>query len=130
MVFYLVQKKLSILGISEMQSAISFHVKVLIGCLLLATHVSMRLKFLFGEADSLQQYAESIFMSSGMVVTVWCYVSLIHKRNELFTFIDKSDELLIQFKKCKFHFIPIVFNPFFGNDHFKHRYFCFVFSVK
>lgn len=127
MVFHLVQKNLSILGISETQSAISFHVKVLVGCLLLATHVSMRLKFLFGEANSFQQYAESIFMSSGMVVIFWCYASLIHKRNELFTFIDKCDELLIEFKKCKFRFIPIVCNPFFGNDYLKHRYFRFVF---
>lgn len=104
MIFQLVQKNLWFLGISKSQSVGSFYTRMLIGCLLLITHCSLRLKFLFGVANSFQQYAESIFMSSGMVVIFWCYASLIYKREELFEFIDKCDELLIEFKEGKFHY--------------------------
>lgn len=103
MIFQLIQKNLSILGISRTRSVGSFRKKMLIGCLLLGIHISLRLKFLFGVANSFQQYAESIFMSSGVVVIFWCYACLICKREELFEFIDKCDELIIQFEECKFH---------------------------
>lgn len=101
MIFELVRENLSILGINKAPLIGLFRVRMLIGGVLLGTHVSFRLTFLFNEANSFQQYAESIFMSSGMVVISWCYASLIYKREELFEFIDKCDGILIQCEECK-----------------------------
>lgn len=102
MIFQLVQKYLSVLGISKAQSKRSVHVKVLIGCLLLGTNIILHLKFLFDEANSFKEYTESIFMSTVTVMSFWCYISMFYKREELFKFIDEGEKLLILFRESKY----------------------------
>lgn len=103
MLFRSVQKNLSILGIARAESARSFRTKVLIGCLLLGTNIIMHLKYLFGEAHSILEYSESIFTSSITVMGLWCYASLLHKREKLLEFIDKCETLLKLFRESKFY---------------------------
>lgn len=101
MIFQLVQRNLSILGISKLDSDRSFRIKVLIGCFLQATHIAIRLIFLFHEANGFREYSESIFMISVTVVDFWAYANLVYKRKELFEFIDGSEKLVILFKESK-----------------------------
>lgn len=118
MIFQLVQKNLSILGISKAQSVRLFRIKVSIGCLLLGTNFIIHFKFLLDEANSFREYSESTYMLNVTVMVLWCYANLIRQRVELLEFIDKTEKLLILCRESKFVILFVVhiqFGQFFVN---------------
>lgn len=102
MIFQLVQENLSILGISKTQSKRSCRIKMLIGCLFLGVSIVLHFKFLYSEANDFKVITESIFVSSVTVISFWCFISLIHKSDELFDIIDWMENLIVLFKESKY----------------------------
>lgn len=117
MIFQLVQKNLSVLGITKTQSVRVFRIKVLIGGFLLGIHIIIHLKFFFGEANSFSEYSESTFLSSVSVVAMWCYANLIHEREKILEFIEEIEKLLLLFDESKFTVICGI-RMFFSHDLF------------
>lgn len=102
MIFQLVQKNLSILGISKIQPNRLF---LVIGGLLEIAHITVRLEFLLNEANTFQLYTHSAFMLSVGMANLWLFTSLIIKREDIFKFIDGTEKLLNLFEESKFRFI-------------------------
>lgn len=123
MIFQLVQKNLSILGIKKTPLSRSSRIREIIGGLLLSTHIISRLKFLVTEANTLQLYTQSAFTSSVAIANLSILTSLIYKREEIYKFIDGAENLLILFKECKFCMLLREIGIFFN------KFFCFVLSV-
>lgn len=114
MIFQLVQKNLSILGITKTQPNNSCRMREIIGCLLVIAHIIIRLKFLLNDANSFQLYTRAAFMSSVAIANLCCLASLIHKRKEIYKLIDGCENVIVLFKECKFRFILFVWLAYFS----------------
>lgn len=95
MIFQLVKKNLSFVGVSKQQTICSFYGKLFISCLIFSTNAISRVKFLLNENISFEEYIQSFNLMSFSVTCTLLYMILILKMEKAFELIDMVEQLII-----------------------------------
>lgn len=90
------QKYFALLGISRQQSMQPFNAKNLLSFLILFLLVILCGGFLVCDANNLNEYTESIYITSVTITIATIFLTFIWNMNEFFNFIDEWEKIVEQ----------------------------------
>lgn len=95
-------ENLALMGVSQGESL--FNVKFLVAILFNIINVSGNLAFLFHEASTFVEYANSIFLTSTVTTVAVCFVLMASSKLLIFDTIDSFEKLIEKSKLLNYTF--------------------------
>lgn len=89
--FQTVQSNLEVLGVDVDRQQSRWNKKEVLICAVYVLVVVSNGVHFFLEAESLQEYAISIYVTSGIAATLFIHVTVVFKKHDLFKLIDKFE---------------------------------------
>lgn len=106
MIFQLIQRNMSILGICRNRPIYTFYGKLSIGYLLMSSALIFHLEFIFRNGLTIEEYAQSLYFLTVAVVSFLFLVILVLTNHKFFHHIDLLESIIQQFSESesKFYF--------------------------